>query len=121
MLRAAVASCWLARSRAHAAQAPADAAPACKPPARQAISLTAPEVSVLEAALNEVHGMMRGKRSAVHALEEDLEAQNPDVFVSVQVRMGLHGAAWACMGLHGLAWGCMGARVLLDCCMRQLQ
>jgi len=63
----------------------------------QALSLTAPEVSVLESALNELHGMMRAKRSQVHALEEDLEALNPPVFGAVQVRrVGLYHAVLCC-------------------------
>jgi hypothetical protein len=43
-------------------------------------------VAVLEAALNELHGVMRSKRARVHALEEELEAVNPPVFAAVQVR-----------------------------------
>ena len=53
----------------------------------QALALTAPEVSILEKSLTELHGMMRAKRSKVHALEEDLEAINPEVFGAVQVRV----------------------------------
>jgi hypothetical protein len=40
---------------------------------------------VLDAALTDLHGMMRAKRAQVHALEEDLEAVNPEVFAAIQV------------------------------------
>lgn len=54
-------------------------------PPRQALTLTSPEVAVLDAALTELHGVMRSKRAQVHGLEEELEGNNPDVFTAVQV------------------------------------
>lgn len=40
---------------------------------------------MLESTLSELHGVMRSKRAHVHALEEDLEIDNPEVFGEVQV------------------------------------
>ena len=54
----------------------------------QALTLTAPEVAVLDRALTELHSIMRSKRTQVHSLEEELEADNPEVFAAVQVGRG---------------------------------
>ncbi|GBF91718.1 hypothetical protein Rsub_04022 [Raphidocelis subcapitata] len=81
--------------------------------ALKALILTAPEVSVLEGALNELHGAMRAKRSQVHALEEDLEAVNPEVFSTVQVarrsdlealKLALVVRKKCCRAMTGSAW-----------------
>ncbi|KAI8473292.1 MAG: hypothetical protein J3K34DRAFT_519130 [Monoraphidium minutum] len=79
----------------------------------KALSLTAPEVAVLEGALNELHGGMRAKRNQVHSLEEELEADNPAVFSAVQTvrRTELEGMKHAlvvrkkcCRAQTGAAW-----------------